>query len=118
MHIDASVFRKVQNRLRKNLPECRNDNQVGVCFLDHIYRIGISEPLGLKYRNAVLKRQQLDRRHRKLLASSLRAVRLRYRKNHLIRFLKKTLKNHCRDVGRPHIYHSDHLLLLGLHHFL
>ena len=107
MYIDTAEFRHLQNILRKNLPEGRHDNHIRLkpthsllCFFI------LSDPDRCDHRNTMLLCCDSHIRFLKLPVPSLRTIRLRHCKYHLMTCLYQGFKRRHREIRRSHKNYS------------
>ena len=102
MDIDASLGRDVQQRLGKDLAEGHHHDQVRGKVSDGLHKGGIANLGWLKNRNAMAKRQLLDRRGRHFLAASLGAIRLGNHGKYVFSAIDQGLERGTGKVGCAH----------------
>ena len=77
MHVEAAVGRKVQERLRQDLPEGDDHAEVRFDLFQFRHRFGAADPIRLEDRDPVRLGADLYRRRHERLAASGGLVRLR-----------------------------------------
>ena len=109
MNVEATVLRKVQERLRQDLPEGHDHAEVGLYLLHFRHGFRPADPFRLKDRDPVRERADLDRRRYGCLAAADRLVGLRYREHDLMAGGDECLQHRNREVRRTHKndFHAD-----------
>ena len=117
MKIDAAVLCRVKNRLGKNFSVSRNNNDIGIIFIDNLKRFAVLKGFGLIHGNVQLFCAHLDIGRSHYHLSSPRLVGLCKHGTNLMFRICKSLECRYGKIRSTHINYFHIFTCLSAIHF-